>query len=210
MLFSLLLAALPVASSTSSEVSAASNVRHTQARLLDSGAPIVFVDAEEGGDFPPIEQMTREQLQREYDRLDSERPSLGGSIGLLAGGAAAAIVGLIVIDVGSAAAVLSTSGSTATSFSMGTFAPFLVAGLLLIAAGATLAIIGGIKLAHTIRERRRYSVQQDAIRERLEGNPANPYPAPPPGEGVPPPPPPPPSVHLTPMNAVERLTLASF
>jgi hypothetical protein len=204
MLVALLLATLPVSTATTSEVSAASNARFTHATLLDSGARIQFVqDENPNGDFPPLEQMTREQLQREWDRLDSERPGLGGAIGLLAGGAVIAFVGLYVCIYGAAFAFVSTQTSTSgISPAVGTI--LLVIGVVLIAGGIALAVVGGLKLKNTLHDRSRIGEQMNRIQDRLNSNPGQPYypQQPPPGDQntPPPPPPPPPSVqNLTPV-----------
>lgn len=205
MLVALLLATLPV-SSAASEASATANVRFTHATLLDSGARVRFVDDEgenPNGDFPPIEQMTREQLQQEWDRLDSNRPGLGGGIGLAAGGVAVAIVGFYVAYAGLAAAIVS-SGTTNSGISPAVGAVLIVIGLVLLAGGITLGIIGGLKIRSTLRERSRIGEQMNRIQDRLNSNPGQPYyPPPPPGDqnSPPPPPPPPPSVqNLTPVT----------
>jgi hypothetical protein len=206
MLVALLLATLPVNPSAASEASATANVRFTHATLLDSGARVRFVDDEENpnGDFPPIEQMTREQLQREWDRLDSNRPGLGGAIGLLAGGAAVAIIGFYVAYAGVAAAVIS-SGTTSSGISPTVGAVLIVIGLVMLAGGIALAVVGGLKLRSTLHERSHIGEQMNRIQDRLNSNPSQPYyPPPPPGDqnSPPPPPPPPPSVqNLTPVSS---------
>jgi hypothetical protein len=206
MLTALLLAALPVSSTTSSAVSAASNAGHSSVHLL-SGAEIQFVDDEgPNGDFPPIEGMTREQLQREWDRLDSSRPGLGGAIGLLAGGVAVAVVGFYIAYIGLLAAIISsTSTGTSVGISPGVGMVLLVVGLVVLAGGIALAVVGGLKLRSTLHDRSRYGEQMNLIQDRLNANPGQPYyPPPPPGDQnvPPPPPPPPPSVqNLTPVQS---------
>jgi len=199
MILSLLVAALPLASS---DASAASNTAYSHARLLDSGARVVFVDDEATGDFPPIEGMTREQLQREWDRLDSDRPSLGGAIGLTVAGVAVAAVGFVLAIYGLGFAFISSSSASMGAISPAVGATLLIIGAILIAAGVAVGVVGGLRLKGVLRDRSRYGEQMNRIRDLLDNNPGQPYypPQPPPGDqnSPPPPPPPPPSVRNLP------------
>src|SRR3954454_10742262 len=71
--------------------------KHFRGALLEDA---VFYAQDNGPGGPgdrPVEQMTREELQAEYQRLDQERPSIGGPIALTAVGGGLLIIGLGVL-----------------------------------------------------------------------------------------------------------------
>jgi hypothetical protein len=164
----------------------------------------------------PVEQMTREQLQGEYRRLDSERPGLGLGIGLSAAGGGCLIFGAVYGLYAFWLSYLFTGvDSTVVSIGIGTA---IVCGVLLVAGGVMLTI-GLIKLFGTLKKRRAYGERMDDINSRLEqmdrggGYPAQPGEAPPPGNDatpMPPPPPPPPPPGAMFQNVQPSMVLASF
>ncbi len=139
----------------------------------------VYFDDNGPGEVP-LDQLSREQLQAEYRRLEQERPGIGLGIGLAAGGGGAAFLGFL-IDV----SVLGTYGYTAA----------LIVGTALLIAGGVCITIGLIILFRNIAARRGYGTRMDDINARLDsmdrGAPMNNN-LPPPGYDAPPPPPPPP------------------
>ncbi len=135
-----------------------------------------LVDAEAAP--PDYSTWTHEQLLKEYDRLDNERPSLAMPITLMATGGVAFVVGLYV---GLITLVLTAAGGSTTTL--------LILTAVLCLGGAGLLVSGIVMLIGVLHDRRDMNVQMDAIRARLDGQ------TPPPGPGgpeVPPPPPPPP------------------
>jgi hypothetical protein len=139
----------------------------------------------------PVEQMSHRQLQLEYQRLDNERPSLGGAIAMTAvGGGLLLFGGAFLLD--ALGTFLYFGGSTVI---------YAAAAYILLVFGAALAItgvillpIGLVKLFGRVAERRVYSQRMDDISARMEtldrsGGPDMP---PPPPTDLPPAPPPPP------------------
>lgn len=99
----------------------------------------------------------------EERRPEQPRPSLVAPIVYLSVGVGVALGGVILAYVGAALAFVSTAGSGAA----------LIAGIVLLAVGAaliisgvTFAIIGGIKLAHAIRDRTNQQI--DEAHQRLD------------------------------------------
>jgi hypothetical protein len=171
----------------------------------------------DGPSESPVEQMTREQLQGEYRRLDSERPGLGIGIGLTAAGGGCLVIGGVY---GLYAFWLSYlfNGVDSTVVSIGIGATvFCVA---LVVAGAIMLPIGIYKLVKSLRARRAYGERMDDINARLEQMDRGGYPQQPgyppegqPGEANPPPPPlppPPPPPGAMFRNVQPSVVLASF
>jgi hypothetical protein len=144
---------------------------------LSSIEPSHFAGAlvEELADVP-VEQLNREQLQGEYQRLDKAKPAIGNPIALAAvGGALIVVAGVVlwadfVVYVG-------------TAFSTSTLA---LAGYILLVFGAALAVGGGVllavglvKLYQRFGARRAVQQRMDDINARLESlDRANPPPQP--------------------------------
>jgi hypothetical protein len=129
---------------------------------------------------------TLAELQAERARLDGTRPSLGGPIALLAVGAGLCVVGLGV-GLGGFYTVLVyffTGGSLGTVSTVLTIAGFVLLGIgvAAIGVGIPLAVIGGRRLASTIRERRAVGAQLNALDEQIrameQGAPTIPLPPP--------------------------------
>jgi len=192
MLTALLLASLPVSSTVSTEVHAALDAQHTRVRLVSDDAPL-----------PSFDSMTGDQLQREYNRLDAERPGLVMPVLLIAAGAAVAYLGtqlFSLFDDGTAVWLAVLGGS-------------YVVGLVLV-------IVGIVVLINHMRARVAIDNQLDEIKRRLEsptppGQPVYPgqpgYPGAPPDNNVPPPPPPPPpAAQNLGINAVRTVALLEF
>ena len=112
----------------------------------------------------------------------AERPEMTGTvIILLAIPETMVILGFVVAYAGVAAAVV--SANTTSNFSPAVGAVLLVIGVVLLAGGIALAVVGGLKLRSTLHERSRFGEQMNRIQDRLNSNPGQPYyPPPPPGD----------------------------
>ena len=138
----------------------------------------------------PVEQLSREQLQAEYTRLEKARPSLGSPIALTAIGGGLLIAALVVLYIDAVLYFVSGFGTAA----------FQLAGYILLIFAAALAVTGGVllavglvKLFQRLGQRRAVQQREDDINSRLESldGAAPPAAVPPPGNAPPPPPPPP-------------------
>ncbi len=137
--------------------------------------------AQAAGRALPLGSLTREQLQEEWRLLDAARPSLAGSIGMLAAGVGMGIAGLFCAYFAAIGQLVYGLGSSSIS----TVAiVFIGVGAALVIGGAVLAIIGGIKLASTLRERRAIGEQMDDIQRQLDGLDSGGNPLPPPPTNV--------------------------
>ncbi len=123
---------------------------------------------------PDYSKWSRDQLLHEYNRLDSERPSLGLPIALMVTGGVGFVVGLYV---GLFALIASATGSSATTL--------LIVTAVLTLAGIGVLLCGVVLLVGALKERSAVNQQMDAIDQQLNGGAA------PPGPLAPPPPPPP-------------------
>ncbi|MBS1150029.1 MAG: hypothetical protein H6Q89_1727 [Myxococcaceae bacterium] len=144
-------------------------------------------------ELPSYAGWSKAQLEREYDRLKEERPSIGLPIALMSSGAAALAISLNLVMLG----LLSAGGVNNASI------PFLAVFGIVGTGGAAMLIIGGIVLSRVLPERRPYSLQLDEVQRLLkEGGeelapeqrqyvPDAPPIIGPPPEGPPPPPLPP-------------------
>ena len=126
----------------------------------------LFISEDERTPRPMFEQMTREQLVAELRRLDTERPSLGMPIALLAVGVALAVPGFGVTAIGLIGLLSSTQtmvmGLTAVS------AILTGVGIIMVTVGVILAIVGGVSLGVRIKGRSNNGKQADEVRRRLE------------------------------------------
>jgi hypothetical protein len=167
---------------------------HSHVRLLDGGAQLQRVD-DEGPTVPSLEGMTHEQLQREWDRLDADRPSFSGPIAMAAGGGGVAIVGLVLLIYGISFEAVSATGA---GISPAVGITLIVIGLVALAAGITFAVFGGLRIRDAVYDRRLYGDQMRKVKDLLEGGPPMPFDQPHgPPPNVPPPPPVPSSVLFT-------------
>jgi hypothetical protein len=148
----------------------------------------VYFDADGPGDTP-VEQMTREQLQAEYRRLDNNRPSLVLGIVLTAAGGGALLGGIVLGAYGIFVGYLFT-GVDSIVQTLG-WVIAIVAGAAFVA-GCILLPIGLVKLFHGLSLRRAYGARMDDVNARLEQLDRGGYPPPAPGNDLTPPPPPPP------------------
>src|SRR5262249_11344432 len=119
---------------------------HFEGALTGDGPRVHLASVYSDDDGPgetPVEQMTREQLQTGYRRLESERPGLGLGIGLTAAGGGCLIVGIIFGAYGGFVGYLFTGvDSTVQAVAWGVLA---VAGVLFVA-GCIMLPIGLVKL----------------------------------------------------------------
>jgi hypothetical protein len=156
-------------------------------------SPDVHLISDEEMSFDPIGGMTLSQLHTEWDRVDAERPSLGGPIALMAtGGAIAAVSGYLLF--------VSLLGVGAALFAN----PLGIALAVLTAAGFTMLIGGAAWMSQRKPIWSRYGAHLDEIRDRIDelsggrlddDAPPRIQPTPPPTPlpDVPSPPPPPPA-----------------
>ena len=171
---------------------ASTHAEHFQGALLSSETPLRLQHAavyfQEGGPSAfnvPVEQMTREQLQIEYQRLDVEKPGLGGPIALLAVGGGLLFVCIPFLYL----AVLAFAEGGTSVLLLGYI--FLVFGAALAITGGVLLTVGLVKLFQRIGERRAYAQRMEDINARLESlDRTGAPPPPPPPSSMPPPPPP--------------------
>ena len=196
-----------VALMVSSTAVAGTQAAHFRGALLDADTPVrlqkasVYFQADapppppppEATEAPPpgsaetpVEQMTREQLQAEYQRLEREQPSLGGPIALTAVGGALCILSLPFLY-----SALVAFGASSTAVVTAGFV-FLAFAAALGITGAVLLPIGLVRMFRAIGERRTASQRMDDINARLESlDQTGAPPPPPPPTDIPPPPPPP-------------------
>ncbi|MFT3841158.1 MAG: hypothetical protein QM723_29470 [Myxococcaceae bacterium] len=161
--------------------------RITHARLSSSDAPIVLVsdDAPQSA----VETMTREQLEREYVRLQDTRPSL--VLPFVVGG-----IGLILLTGGLEILVRELSSAT----------PFLPVAITFLIVGGIGVAVGVVLLILRLNERHTVDARMDAINKRLDTMQGGT----PPGGNEPPPPPPPPSALNYPPPPVFMARVATF
>lgn len=106
-----------------------------------------------------LEALSRAQLQAELVRVRELRPRLAGPIFFIPTGAALAIAGLVLLNVG-AGLVFSKPALVAT---------FLIAGgAVLVLGGIALALIGIVQLGRRLAVRAELGAQADAIEKRLD------------------------------------------
>ena len=156
---------------------------HASMRGSLSGAPkispIAYFSEREG--FGPIENMSRESLLLERNRLEDQRPGIGGPLALIITGGVLTLTGLLV----------------AVDF-VGYLAAGVIAGVVIALIGGALLTVGLVLLFTRMPARRDYGERLDAVNRRLDmmdhGAQPNmdPYYPPPPPPGMAPPPPPPP------------------
>ncbi|MBK7861880.1 MAG: hypothetical protein IPJ65_25345 [Archangiaceae bacterium] len=147
----------------------------------------VFFQAGEPGFDVPVESMNRVQLQAEYDRLDRERPGLGGPIALSAVGG-----GLVLVSF-----LFALEGLAAFGYYDAAAMGYALLGLATVAVivGAVLLTVGLVKLFTRLGPRKEYGQRMDDVRARidtLDQGGAQQPPPPPPPDDLPPPAPPPP------------------
>ena len=141
---------------------------------------------------PDYSTWSRDDLRREYNRLDLERPSLAFPITLMVTGGVALIAGLYV---GLFALISSFTGSATT---------LLVVTAVLCLAGLGLLLSGVVLLVGTLHDRRQMSAEMDRIKEQLDGPPPQMPPSGPPvGPPVGPVPPGPSQVFAPPNAAIQ-------
>jgi len=152
-------------------------------------AAVYFQEGGPGFADVPVEQLSREQLQLEYQRLDREKPSIGGPIALTAVGGGLLFFGIIFF-------IYAVAGYLYAGFA----SELVVVAYVLLAfsaalsiTGAVLLTVGLVKMFTRIGQRRAYSQRMDDINARLESldRSGSPPPPPPPADSLPPPPPPP-------------------
>lgn len=177
----------------SAPATASTHAAHFEGALLKSETPlrlqraaVYFQEGGPGAFGVPVEQMTREQLQIEYQRLDVEKPGLGGPIALLAVGGGLLFVCLPFLYL---AVVAFAEGGATSVILLGYI--FLVFGAALAITGGVLLTVGLVKLFQRIGERRAYAQRMEDINARLESlDRTGAPPPPPPPSSMPPPPPP--------------------
>ncbi len=148
-------------------------------------------------DIPPplLPGMSREQLKEEWRALDESRPSLGGPIGMLAGGGAMAFASIYFLLYGVASLYVQSVG-VASATTVGVV--LLGVGAALLIGGVILAVIGGVRLGAVLRERRQIGERMDELQRQIDQVDRG---------DAPPPPPAPTNVYL-PVPA--RLLIARF
>ncbi|MBL8955686.1 MAG: hypothetical protein JNK82_33235 [Myxococcaceae bacterium] len=132
----------------------------------------------------PFAAMSREELRREYRRLEEDRPPIAGAVMAIALGGGALGIGAITTWISGLVALTSRLP----------LIPFAV-GIGLAAGGAIVLIIGIVMLRAAIAERKPFNDAMDEVRGRLDGTweaPTPSYPARDDGPVAPVPPPPPP------------------
>lgn len=190
--------ALSAALMISGPAFARSEPAHFKGALLNGDTPVRLTNAavyfQEGGPVEtPIEQLTREQLQAEYQRLEAERPGLGGAIALTAVGGGLLVIGFVVLVYDALFYLYIGGGSSVITLAAYVFLVFSAA---MIITGGVLLTVGLVKLFQRISERRAYSQRIDDINARLESLDRTGAPPAPPPPNLPPPPPPPPGAQL--------------
>lgn len=144
-----------------------------------------------------------QDLRLERQRLSDSRPSLGAGIGMLASGVVLCLAGAVFAIYGAAAAFTGLYAMSLSSsvMSVVTIAGFVIlgVGVVVLAVGIPLAIIGGVTLSRTLRQRSAIGQQMDQIDERIRQL----------EEATPPPPPTPMSVERA-RTAAPLVTVASF
>lgn len=109
----------------------------------------------------------RAALVQEKAQLEADRPGLGAPIGMLVGGFVGAYVGLVAAEVGLAIG-FSSSNLRTTSGERQLFMAIGIAGVVLLAAGIALAVVGGIKLGRAIYTRVKTSRRISQIDDQLQ------------------------------------------
>jgi hypothetical protein len=157
---------------------AATDASHFRGVLTGEPQPHLQLASFDGPAETPVTRMTREQLEDESYRLNSDRPSFGGPIGLMAAGGGGMVAGLTF-------AILE-GGPYGSAFMVGF-------GALLCVAGGVLITIGVIKLILNIVRRGAYDARLAEIHAQLDSmeHGAPPPPAPTGVDQMPLPPPPP-------------------
>jgi hypothetical protein len=107
---------------------------------------------------------TLAELRAEYDRLDRSRPKLFPPIIMLAGGVVALLPGIILSMIGFGPYLPGVTVNPA----LGNTVPYLVIGLVLLAAGITFAIIGAVTLGPVLKTRKELGIQMAGLEERIE------------------------------------------
>jgi len=118
---------------------------------------------------------SRDDLRREYNRLDLERPSVAFPITLMVVGGIAFVSGLYA---GLLALIGSISGGASTTL-------LVVTGVLCLA-GLGLLLSGVVLLVGTLKDRRQMGTEMDRIKEQLNGGPQQMPPSGPPMGPLPP------------------------
>ena len=130
--------------------------------MLGAATAVVFAASLLAGDTetPPhgLTLMTRTQVSNEMLRLQQSRPSLFQPVVLVAGGAPAAGLGVVFLNLG-AALVFSKPAL------VGTF--LLVGGAVFLLGGATAAIVGIVQIGRRLAARRALEVEIQELDQRL-------------------------------------------
>lgn len=124
----------------------------------------------------PMPARSLQDLRAEYQRLDESRPGLAGPIVMLAIGVPAFVIGFAIFY--SFVLYDLIFGGLSSVFYLG-----FIIGIPLLVVGLVLAIVGGVRLGRTIRERSSIGQQMEEVKKQIEAL-----------ESAPPPPPPPSSV----------------
>jgi uncharacterized membrane protein len=103
------------------------------------------------------------ELRAEYDRLDAARPRLVAPLAMMIGGIVALLPGAIFTLIG----VGPYLPGVKVNPLLGNTIPYLIIGLVLIAAGVTFAIIGGVTLGPTRAKRNEVTAQMEALETRI-------------------------------------------
>lgn len=132
-----------------------------------------------GGELAaPMPARSLQDLRAEYARLSDSRPGLAGPIVMLAIGVPALVIGFAIFYGVFVYGLL--NGISYTAWLVG-----LIVSVPLMAVGLVLAIVGGVRLGRTIRDRGQIGKQMEEIKAQIDAL-----------ESAPPPPPPPSSVQL--------------
>lgn len=119
----------------------------------------------------PAAPKTLQQLREERTALDQSRPGIGGGIALLAVGVVADGIGLSFGAWGLATLFssffLRAAGTTVNTALTAAGFVMLGLGIIALAVGIPLTIVGAIKLARSLRERRAIGEQMNAIDEQI-------------------------------------------
>jgi hypothetical protein len=151
----------------------------TEARLQKVAAYLAPDDAT-GPHLIPVERMSRTELNAELERLERERPGLGGPIALMAIGGALTFPAVYLL-----VGAISGAGGWANVI-LG------LAGVILSAAAVTMVVIGIVLLVKRIPPRNQMAQRMDDLKARLDTLNKSDAPSPPSYDELPPPPPPPP------------------
>ena len=188
---------------------AGTEAAHFRGALLQADTPlrlqraaVYFQEGPPGAELP-VEQMTREQLQLEYTRLDHEKPGLGGSIAITAVGGALLVASIPFLYI----AVFGLLNGVSSGYILAAYI-FLVFGAALAITGGVLLAVGLVKLFQRIGERRAYTQRMEDINARLESLDRTGSPPPPPLPPTELPPPTPPGAGF--IDVRPDLVLATF